>query len=288
MTVTDSPAPAVIVPEADPDLKPAVVTPEDRFLFDVQGFLILRGAISPKDRADLLAEVNRLEELPHDDGHWHKKRPDGRTSQDTKQVSPGFCRLNGLYRLSTAFDRVMDYPTVFPYIQDFMIDPMTINTWSISKTAGIENGWWHRGVEPDAYQVRAGKIKNRMLNVVYFLTDNTLDNGCMTCIPGGHKSNFDLNWGKYRGLDMPGSIPILGKAGDVLLFSESLLHNGLASTSQTKRTNLYFNYGCRDFNVMTFSPEHNYHFAMPPHIRARFTPTRRKASSWMEHVQTID
>ena len=86
---------------------------------------------------------------------------------------------------------------------------------------------------------------------------------------------------RNKGLDLPGSVPILGNPGDVLLFSESLLHNGLGSSSTQKRTNIYFNYGSRDFNVMTFSPEHNYHFAMPPHVRARFTPTRRKATSWM-------
>ena len=39
---------------------------------------------------------------------------------------------------------------------------------------------------------------------------------------------------------------------------------------------------------MTYSPEHNFHFAMPPHVRARFTPARREASAWMEHVRAVD
>jgi ectoine hydroxylase-related dioxygenase (phytanoyl-CoA dioxygenase family) len=217
-----------------------------------------------------------------------KPRADGKKSQPTKQSDPGQIRLNALLRLSPAFDRIIDYPAVYPYLCDFMREPQLGNSWSISKIKGNDNGWWHRGVEPYQYNVRHGKVYNKMLNTVYFLTDNNADDGCMTVIPGGHKSNYDLEWGKFRGLDMPGSVPVIGRAGDVLIFSEALMHNGLANTSNRRRTNLYFNYIARDYNVMTYSPEHNYHFAMPPHIRARFTPQRKQATAWMEHVQTID
>jgi hypothetical protein len=34
------------------------------------------------------------------------------------------------------------------------------------------------------------------------------------------------------------------------------LHNGLANTSGRRRSNLYLNHIARDFNVMTYSPEH--------------------------------
>lgn len=271
-------------------LTPTVVTDVHRFLFDLNGFILLRGALAEQDRLELLEEVRRIEQLDTDktDAVWRKPRPDGRTSQPTKQRDPGFLRMNGLFRLSDKFDRLIDYPTVFPLLVEFMGEPQIVNSWSISKSLGNDNGWWHRGVEPEQYSVRRGRIRSRMLNTVYFLTDNGPEDGCMCVIPGGHKSQFDLEWNKTRGLDLPGSVPVVGKAGDILLFSEALLHNGLANTSGKLRTNLYLNYGTRDFNVMTYSPEHNYHFAMPPHVRARWTPQRRAASGWMEHVGTID
>src|ERR1041384_3561004 len=262
--------------------KQAAVTTHDRFLFDLQGFLLLRGALAEQDRVELLAELDRLEPLNHDDSRWMKPRADGKTSQPTKQTNPGQTRLNGLLRLSPAFDRLIDYPAVYPYLCEFMRDPQLANSWAISKTTGANTGNWHRGLEPNDYSVRGGRTFNRMFNTVYFLTDNGPDDGCMTVIPGGHKSNLDLEWGKYRGLDLPGALPVTGRAGDVLIFSESLLHNGLANTSGRRRSNLYFNYIARDFNVMTYSPEHNYHFAMPPHIRERFTPQRKAATMWME------
>jgi hypothetical protein len=266
----------------------ATVGDQDRFLFDLQGYLLLRGALAEQDRVELLAALDRLEPLDHDDSRWMKPRADGRKSQSTRQSTPGQIRLNGLLRLSPAFDRLIDYPTVYPFLCDFMADPQLANTWSISKTGGAETGGWHRGIEPNQYSVRAGRIVNRMLNTVWFLTDNGPEDGCMTVIPGGHKSNFDLQWGEYRGLELPGSMRVTGKAGDVLIFSESLLHNGLGNTSGRRRSNLYLNYIARDFNVMTYSPEHNYHFAMPPHIRKRFTPQQKAATMWMEFVQTID
>lgn len=278
------------VPESSTTITPAVVTDADRFLFDLQGFILLPGAIAPDDVSQMLAALNELEAQKQDDSHWLKPRADGAVSQPTRQETPGQLRLNGLLRLSNAFDRLIDYPTIYPYIEAFMNRPQLANTWAISKFAGSNGkpGAWHRGTDTDAYFVRNGVIRNRMINTVYFLNDNELDNGCMTAIPGGHKCNFTLPWGKYNGLDLPGSVPITGKAGDVLVFSESLLHNGLGHTSGMRRSNIYFNYVSNDFNIATFSPQHNYHFMMPPHVRERFTPARKTITSWMEHVKTID
>jgi hypothetical protein len=285
--MTQTTAQALTVPQ-QPRAVFGGVTQEDKFLFDMQGFVILRGAIAQDDVKIMLEEVQRLEKIEHDDSRWRKKWADGRIGQPTKHVDPGWVRLNGLFRMSDQFDRLIDYPTVYPYLQEFMTEPMVCNTWSITKTMGTDAGQWHRGVGPDLYNVRNGQIRTRMLNTVYFLTENGPDDGCMVTVPGGHKSNFDLNFGKFKGLDMPGSIRVTGQPGDVLVFTEALLHNGLGNTSGKTRSNIYFNYIARDFNVMTFSPEHNFHFAMPPSVRERFTAQQKKATGWMEWARTIE
>jgi ectoine hydroxylase-related dioxygenase (phytanoyl-CoA dioxygenase family) len=159
-----------------------------------------------------------------------------------------------------------------------------VNTWSISKSRGASPGGWHRGLDPTNYNFRSGTIRTRMLNVIYFLTDNGPEDGCVVAIPGSHKCNLDLDWHKYKGLEMPGSVPVIGKAGDVFLFSETTIHDGLPKTTEGRRINLYYNYTMRDFNVMTYSPEHNHHFCMPAAIRARFTPQQRDATRWMEYA----
>jgi hypothetical protein len=268
--------------------QPVEVTPEQRFLFDSQGFLLLKNAIHPADLALLLQATQQAEKREHDDSRWRKQRPDGRIGQETKQVQQGWVRLNGLLRIDPVFDLLIDYPTVFPFLQEFMGDPQLGNTWSISKSLGNDTGSWHRGIGPEHYAFRNGQIRSRMLNTVYFLTDNGPDDGCMLGIPGAHKSNIDLPWVKYKGLDMPGSIRLTGNAGDVLIFSEALLHNGLGNTTGNMRTNLYANYVSREYNVMMHSPEHNFHFCMPESIRRRFTANRRRATMWMEQALAIE
>ena len=72
------------------------------------------------------------------------------------------------------------------------------------------------------------------------------------------------------------------QGGDVLLLSEATVHTGLPKTTDGVRTNLYYNYIERSFNGMTFSPLNNYHFCMPPSIRARFDETQKELTEWME------
>jgi hypothetical protein len=124
-----------------------------------------------------------------------------------------------------------------------------------------------------------------MLNTVWFLTDNGPDDGCVVALPGGHKSNMDLDWRKYRGLAMPGAHAVTGQAGDVFLFSETVLHNGLTKTTPGRRTNLYYNYFSRGWDS---SMEHSYHFCMPPSVRERFNGKQKAYTEWMEHMLSVE
>jgi ectoine hydroxylase-related dioxygenase (phytanoyl-CoA dioxygenase family) len=204
-------------------------------------------------------------------------------------LGDAYIRLNGLLRMSPIFDRCIDYPAVFPYLQNFMPGAQLGNSWSISKDAGPNQGGWHTGLPPGQYSVFHGQINTRIINTVFFLTDNGLDDGCMAVIPGSHKANFEIDhaWGKE--LQLPGAIPVPGKAGDILIFTESLLHTGLGNSSGRRRTNLYFNHAAPNFQIPHApSVAYSYHYAMPPHIRARLTERQKAATSWMAVVKTID
>jgi hypothetical protein len=81
---------------------------------------------------------------------------------------------------------------------------------------------------------------------------------------------------------MPGAVAVTGQAGDVLMFSETVIHDGLPKTTQSVRSNLYYNYVHAHYNVMTREPRNCHHFYFPPEIRERLTPTQRELTSWME------
>ena len=267
----------------------AVVSAEDKFTFDLQGFILLKGVLSPAECENYIRLVEELENNPPDDAaRRDRNNSTGRPCQPTLQNESGYKRLNGLLRMHSAFDAMIAHPGVYPYLEAYMDGPQLVNTWSISKSKGDGGGPWHRGVHPFHYSCRNGKIRTSMLNVIWFLTDNGPDDGCLIAVPGGHKSNLDLDWNKYKGMAMPGAQRIVGKAGDVFMFSETVLHTGAPKTTGGRRTNLYYNYGSRDYNVMTFSPEHNYHFCMPSSVRARFNEKQSQFTDWMQYAQATE
>ena len=95
----------------------------------------------------------------------------------------------------------------------------SLSTPGLSPNSVVQNRvGWHRGVPTTDYSYSNGVIRSRMFNVVFFLTDNGAEDGCVVALPGSHKSNFDLTWKNYKGLEMPGAIAVTGKAGDVLMF----------------------------------------------------------------------
>ena len=218
------------------------ISTEDRFLFDLQGFIVLRDVLSPAECTDILQVLRPLEVQDYAD-EWMQSLAPGPPGRPTRETQiPYQTRLNGLPRLDSGFDQLIDHPRIFTYLQAFVGEPQLINTWSISKERDTPSGGWHRGVPTTDYSYKDGQVRSRMLNTVYFLTDNGPSDGCVVGIPGSHKSSFDLAWRDYQGLEMPGATPVTGKAGDVLLFSEAMIHDGLPKTTTGTRTNLYFNY----------------------------------------------
>ena len=258
------------------------ITQEERFLFDLQGFLVLRNVLSSMECAGLLQVLSDLEEREYADD-WIASLDPGHPPRATKETNRGDqVRLNGLPRLDAVFDHLIDHPRILPYLNEFVGEPQLINTWSISKFQGAEPGGYHRGVQPTDHTYRDGVIRTRMLNTVYFLTENGPDDGCLVAVPGVHKCNIDLNWRDYRGLDLPGSVALTGEPGDVVIFSEAVIHDGLPKTTANTRSNLYYNYVHAHYNVMTREPRNCHHFYFPPDIRNRFTQGQRDLTAWME------
>ncbi|MCE9590390.1 MAG: phytanoyl-CoA dioxygenase family protein [Planctomycetes bacterium] len=264
---------------------PAVtVTVEDRFLFDLQGYIVLRGAIDRSLCVEILKAVRAVEAVDYPD-LWREKLPADKRAHRSKDTDvPHQIRLNGLARLDPIFDEVIAHPSYLPYLKEFLGDPQLVNTWCITKSKGVTPGYWHSGYGPEEYTFRNGVIRSPMLNVVTMLTPNTPGDGCLIVQPGSHKRNLDLPWDKYgkSGLEAPGAVEITGDVGDVVLFSESLNHNGSAKVNDGLRTNLYYNHMNFPRCAAVLDVANAHHYWMPPEVRARFTPERKHITRWME------
>ena len=256
---------------------------EHTFLFDLHGYIILRRVLSQTECDEILGVLRDLESREYEDTWMEAVGGTGRPTKEERKENQ--IRLNGLPRLDPIFDRLIAHERVVPYLKEWMGEPQLINTWSISKSRGAAFSGWHRGVPTTDFSYRNGTIRTRMFNTVYLLTDNGRDDGCVVAVPGSHKSNIDLDVKAHPAYEMPGATPIIGKAGDLLLFSEATLHDGLPKTTDGIRTNLYYNYVHAHYNGMMREPGNCHHFYFPPGIRSRFDQPQREMTTWMEYVK---
>lgn len=260
------------------------VTDDEKFLFDLQGYLILRGAIDPDLIRALDKAVVENEAIDHDES-WAEGLPVVTAAHFTKDTWVDHqIRLNGLPRLDPVFDELIAHPALMPYLTEFMGEPQLVNTWSISKYAGREASGWHHGIPTEQYTVRDGVISSTMVNVAIMLTPNHPGDGCFIVIPGSHKKNFELDkrW-RTAGLDTPGSVEITGDPGDLMIFTEALTHAGAAKTSSRRRTTLQYNHVHRQRGSAMWDHHNARHYWMPPSIRARFNPAQEALTHWMAY-----
>ena len=203
-------------------------TDEEKFRFDLQGFIVLRGVLTR-------AECTLLSKLS--DTAWPRQPGDG-----------AFRRTEAISRWGGAFLNLIDHPCVLPYLVE-LIGPRlrADHDYCIFMRSGADGQNIHGGpmrYESDHwYHYHDGVIRNGLMVATWVLNDAGPGDGGFVCIPGSHKTNFidavprDVLTQEYR----PDYViqPEL-RAGDVLLFTEALIH-GTATWrgSQERRALLY-------------------------------------------------
>jgi hypothetical protein len=93
-----------------------------------------------------------------------------------------------------------------------------------------------------AYQWVRGRMYNGLIKVLYTLTDVNPGDGGFVCVPGSHKANVDFKpAGDSHLVINPGM-----RAGDMLVFTEALLHGSRAWKGAEPRIALIYSYapGC--------------------------------------------
>ena len=203
-------------------------TEEEKFRFDLQGFIVLPGVLTR-------AECTLLSELS--DTVWPRQPGDG-----------AFRRTEAISRWGGAFLNLIDHPCVLPYLVE-LIGPRlrADHDYCIFMRSGADGQNIHGGpmrYESDHwYHYHDGVMRNGLMVATWVLNDAEPGDGGFICIPGSHKTNFidavprDVLTQEYR----PDYViqPEL-RAGDVLLFTEALIH-GTATWrgSQERRALLY-------------------------------------------------
>lgn len=215
------------------------MTPEQRYLFDLQGFLLVEDVLT----AGELAELNRcLDEYDL----WQNKgtgRFDELWSND-----PNFVTVGPVHLWDEPFRQLLDHPSVLPYLvellgEDFRYD----HGHALLMRRGSQSLRLHGGgapYEPScSYAFRDGRMHNGLIAVSYTLTEALPGQGGFAGVPGSHKANLpcpkELLQFEKTG---PWVVHVPAKPGSAILFSEALTHGTWPWTAEHERRSLLYKY----------------------------------------------
>jgi ectoine hydroxylase-related dioxygenase (phytanoyl-CoA dioxygenase family) len=204
---------------------------QERYLFDLQGFITVPNALS----ADELAELNRIF-----DEHIAKDAGAEKTTM----------RWGNLFSWGAPFRRLVANPRLTPYLEEilgknFRLDHDYIDL--IRSGKGPIGTTLHGGNTPfdpsQYYHWHNGRMHNGLTVVAYNLRDVNPGDGGFGCVPGSHKSNLPYP-NEWRELDnlQPFMRAVAGPAGTAIIFTEALTHGTLPWHGKGERRTLFMKY----------------------------------------------
>lgn len=204
---------------------------EDRYLFDLQGFLVLPEALTPH-------AVRLLND--HLDALWAAEvEPDATTHR--------FLPLLGRGR---AFADLIDNEPVGDLLGDLLGEQYRLDheyADVIRRGLGPIGARLHGGAVPfrpaEFYWSDGNGIHSGLVAVAYNLTDVDPATGGFACVPGSHKSAFAFP-DDWKSLEDPHPCVrrIGGPAGTAIVFTEALVHGTLPWTAGHERRTVFYKY----------------------------------------------
>jgi ectoine hydroxylase-related dioxygenase (phytanoyl-CoA dioxygenase family) len=217
----------------------------ERFLFDVNGYLIIENALDEALLADLNAAIDHNEV---------------RLVQESYTLSRGAARLAGERRSefdnalgwqkpwSEPFRTLLTLPLAMSFMLELIGDGFRYDSMKGTvMVRGTEGFSLHGGAgDPDSlsyYRIVGDKMRNGLMNISYALTDVASGDGGFMCIPGSHKSTFSCPRELRRlecGAGFIREVPV--PAGSAILFTEALIHGTLPWTAPYPRRTVFVRY----------------------------------------------
>lgn len=207
-----------------------MLSDEEKFRFDLQGYLVVPNVLSTLECAEISEQCDQI---------WPRQPKDG-----------AFRRTADISQWGTNFLNLMDHPKLLPYLVE-LIGPRVRadHDYCIFMQPGAAGHDIHGGpmlYESDHwFHYRDGIMRNGLTVATWALNDVAAGDGGFVCVPGSHKSNFaraipkEVLQQQYR----PDYVvqPEL-KAGDVLVFTEALVHGTATWQGREERRALLYKY----------------------------------------------
>ena len=212
---------------------------QERYVFDLKGYLVVRNALAADHAAALNAIIDRAERLPPEE-----LRPPVRLFRPPGEGHD--VRIYNVKELGGPFERLIDLEPLVSLVQAMIGSRIRLNhDYAILRYERGDRTRFHLGNTPVApscqFRVHDGKFLSTLVKVVYPLTDQGVEDGCFSVIPGSHKSNFPNPYGTDPEA-IPVREPVPCRAGDAVVFTEALSHGSEVNHSGRPRRTLYYAY----------------------------------------------
>jgi hypothetical protein len=233
----------------------------DEYLFDLNGFLVLKGAIAPDHVEALNGILDRIVQLnpPLSRGEWyggvHAHGYGGKEGINLQQIYEG----------GEPFERLIDNPNWIELVEHFIgakgtfdmhhgplfIDENFANIRGPGEAIGLHSGG-HNGTVRTSFRFRNGGFHCGQINILMALNDIGPGDGATMVIPGSHKANLphpQLGEKKMKTDQMTsvdgtvGAIEVHLQKGDALLFVDAINHGSAERRNPGQRRICVYRYG---------------------------------------------
>ena len=221
---------------------------DERYLFDLSGYIIVKNALSPMEVAALNDGI---------DQHLDQMSPIDRSLAGDSPALEGTSRrkdLGGMLAWDRPwcepFRKLLVHPNVAPYLNTILGTGYRLDHGPglIAMDYGCEGGTLHGGgIERDnfseAYFFKNNRIYTGLTVVEYLLADEGPGDGGVAVVPGSHKANLPCPSSMTHGQHYQEHVVELnGKAGDAVIFTETLTHGTLPWKAQHERRALLYKF----------------------------------------------
>lgn len=228
---------------------PIAMTEAERYLFDLNGYIIIRNVLTPDQIAAAHAAIDAhlSDAIPRSD-------PKLRNAVEGSPMygsGPPRLDLGGIFEWGSAesevFKSILAHPRLVPLFHGLLGKGYRLDhiPFVLMNNKGGEGFQLHGGTVDCvsgnynhnlAYTCHNGSIRSSLLGCNVMLVDHNPGDGGFCVVPGSHKSNFKMPEGMVDGINFSEFIQQPAtKAGDVVLFSEGTVHGAMGWTSDIQR-----------------------------------------------------
>lgn len=263
---------------------PDQCTEMDRYLFDLNGYLVLKGALSAEQVFACNQVLDDFQNVKP--GGWR-----GRVHGHNFTGSHEGLNLQQIYEAGPAFEQLIDHPAWIAKVAHFIgtdeenfdglhgpcfIDENFANIRSAGEALGLHSGGQDR-VTRCQFRYHDNKFHCGQINILIGLNKIGPGDGATMVIPGSHKSNIchpefqdaAISTTPTSVDNITAAVEVFLEPGDAILFVDAIMH-GSAKRSNT---------GLRRIAVFRYGPSWGYfrHAYRPSdELLARLTPDRRQ------------